>query len=303
MTPEEIVNQYYWWVLSRIKTELLTSPTGKPIRYELSHVGAAGVPNNQTEENILRKLNEWSAIKIVNEIPRTWQTSHMSIFEFEVRIPLFNQIYDKYLALSNPESKKKTYEKLLTDLSIPTLKTILEILEEIEKLAETTPTGQPFAVNTAEYRSDGYNEISLIEKLEEWEILTTEGQDDYGHPIVFATPDSIRNFKAALTNIYQRKTLKKQEAEQAIHPTVYFSPRMNNPTDFKASRSQLNNNNADRVNNLVCGNLRIDLEQGTICYGNNNPIEISPSNNIVKFLVILMRGGKAIEYVEIAKQT
>ena len=59
---------------------------------------------------------------------------------------------------------------------------------------------------------------------------------------------------------------------------------------------------SDRVNNLVCGNLRIDLEQGTICYGNNNPIEISPSNNIVKFLVILMRGGKAIEYVEIAKQ-
>jgi len=71
MTPEEIVNQYYWWVLSRIKTELLTSPTGKPIRYELSHVGAAGVPNNQTEENILRKLNEWSAIKIVNEITKS----------------------------------------------------------------------------------------------------------------------------------------------------------------------------------------------------------------------------------------
>lgn len=59
--------------------------------------------------------------------------------------------------------------------------------------------------------------------------------------------------------------------------------------------------NSPAKNELVCGKLRVDLDQGVIHYGNNNPVEISPDNNIVKLLVVLMQSRKIAEYTEIAK--
>jgi len=53
---------------------------------------------------------------------------------------------------------------------------------------------------------------------------------------------------------------------------------------------------------LICENLHINLTQGTICYANNNVIEISPDNKIVKFLIILIENRRVVEYVEIAKK-
>ncbi len=72
MTTEERVSEYYWWVVSRIKEAILTSPKNFPIQYELSHVSAVGVPNNETEENILKRLEEIKAIRIANNAGKDW---------------------------------------------------------------------------------------------------------------------------------------------------------------------------------------------------------------------------------------
>lgn len=82
MDTDQRVVQYFQWVLDRIKELLETSSSDKPLRYELSHVAAAGVPSNEMEENIVLKLAELKAVKIVKSFPRTWQYEHNGYFEF-----------------------------------------------------------------------------------------------------------------------------------------------------------------------------------------------------------------------------
>jgi len=53
---------------------------------------------------------------------------------------------------------------------------------------------------------------------------------------------------------------------------------------------------------LKCGKLQVNLSQGVIQYSGNNPVEIEPDNEIIKFLVVLMESKKVVEYVEIAKR-
>lgn len=60
--------------------------------------------------------------------------------------------------------------------------------------------------------------------------------------------------------------------------------------------------NPPAKNKLLCGKLQIDLDQGVIRCGNDNPVEISPDNNIVKFLVVLIQNKRIVEYTEIAKK-
>lgn len=103
MTPKERTNQYYLWVLERIKEEILTTPSNKPLVYELSHIVAAGVPSNDTEANIVRKLHEWKAIKIIEESPRDWLGSGRHIFKLKVLEPKFTEVYSYYQGLSKNE--------------------------------------------------------------------------------------------------------------------------------------------------------------------------------------------------------
>jgi len=52
---------------------------------------------------------------------------------------------------------------------------------------------------------------------------------------------------------------------------------------------------------LICGVLRINLEQGIISYSDKTPVEISSDTKIIKFLVFLMQNKRVVEYREIAK--
>lgn len=89
MTPEEKVNQYYWWVLEQIKEEVLTTPSNKHLVYELSNIIAAGVPSNDTDANIVRKLHERKAIRITEESPRDWRGSGRHIFKLKILEPIY----------------------------------------------------------------------------------------------------------------------------------------------------------------------------------------------------------------------
>ena len=51
-----------------------------------------------------------------------------------------------------------------------------------------------------------------------------------------------------------------------------------------------------------CGQLRVNLDAGTIQYGNKEPVTVSPKEMRVAFLALLIEGdGQIVEYVKIAK--
>ncbi len=105
MTPEESVNEYYCWVLSRIKEDLLTTPKNEPIRYRLSHVMAAGVPSKETEKNILKKLAENGALRIEDNSAEKWLSGGASdVFNLKIFQPRFNEIYNHYLKIDSNEN-------------------------------------------------------------------------------------------------------------------------------------------------------------------------------------------------------
>lgn len=61
MSTNETVDQYYRFVLEKIKTALHTSPLNRPVEYRLSRNGIyriLGLPDNKTEKNILLRLGE-----------------------------------------------------------------------------------------------------------------------------------------------------------------------------------------------------------------------------------------------------
>jgi len=53
-------------------------------------------------------------------------------------------------------------------------------------------------------------------------------------------------------------------------------------------------------NVLSCRNLVLNLTQGTVKYGEKDPIEISPNMDEVKFLALLMSNDRIVKYDEIA---
>lgn len=126
MTPEERVSEYYWWVVRRIKEEILTSPQNSTIRYELSHVGAAGVPNNETEENILRQLEEIKALKILNDPSAGYSRK---IFDLQIIQPKFDRIYEERRidAPSNKKDNEKEIDEWLDTKDSHTLGRMLQV--------------------------------------------------------------------------------------------------------------------------------------------------------------------------------
>lgn len=114
---------------------------------------------------------------------------------------------------------KNEYKDKISLLSSNTRKLGSELIDKLIQLTETTPTGNPFILETADYRSDGYNEKSMVEKFEEWGILTVEADDEYGHPIVLPSLEKLNKVKDALIQYSEEEIIKKQESQQALRPT------------------------------------------------------------------------------------
>ncbi len=149
MTTEERVGEYYRWVLDRLKELLDTSPSNKPIRYELSHVAAAGVPNNETEENIVRKLDELGAVKITGEFPRTWEYNHNGYFELLILQPRFDELCRKFGVIEevdneNDNKPQTTEPKFLEIENLPedTLQPVWWLFKRIKKEYLATSEGE-----------------------------------------------------------------------------------------------------------------------------------------------------------------
>jgi len=96
MTPDERVHQEIWWVLQRIKEEIFVTEKGKLVKYELIYAIGGSAPSIERQKNIIFKLQEWRAVKIVREpglglrgVGRKW-------FKLKILQPKFDGICEKY---------------------------------------------------------------------------------------------------------------------------------------------------------------------------------------------------------------
>lgn len=138
-------------------------------------------------------------------------------------------------------------EEFLSTLSFDTKKVVLEIIDHLEKLLETSSKGKPVLLETADYRSDGYNDKSLVYKLAEEKLLSVEGEDEFGHPFIQASLETVRKFKNNLQKSLNKEIIDRQAAEQALYPGGGFVPAGNTPEEkmqYELDRIAKNNPNA-----------------------------------------------------------
>lgn len=219
MTSDEAFNQKLWHVLQRIQAERQLKIDNEQIGYVLSDAITPNTPSKEEERNIVLKLAQLHAVKIIQHTKTDRHIQNKEKFELAILLPKFDEVYKKFQLAVDPTASNFYFEKIVKVLSPGTKKVILEMIEKLEKKAETTPDDDLIYFEIAAYRSDGYDEQSLINKLEEWKILTVEGNDEYGHPLILTSLEKIRKFKNVLEKQYHEKVLVKQIAEQAIRPS------------------------------------------------------------------------------------
>ncbi len=199
MSSDQRIIEYYQWVLDRIKVKLGTTPSNKPLRYELGHVGGAGIPNNETEENIILKLEELKAIQIINEFPRESGYRHRSIFDLIALQPKFDEVYEEFRikeVLKNQTAEQalppsgyipvnytgQTINKLNADeivnsFSPPNYPFVLSVLREISSLVEFSPDNEIYYQLQSSPGQPIIQERMFLKKLEKLRLLKHLGEN------------------------------------------------------------------------------------------------------------------------------
>lgn len=111
MTPEERFNQDVWWILQEIAGRKLATLEGKPTEFEVVKLIAAGIPSQDRQKNIIHKLQEWKAVKILNESPADWGGSGKHIFKLQLLVPKFTEIYKKFQKACDLTSYLNDYQE------------------------------------------------------------------------------------------------------------------------------------------------------------------------------------------------
>lgn len=169
MTPEERFAEYVMWVLNGIKEESLATLEGEPIEYNYSHVGAAGVPSNDTEEKILYKLQEWKAIKITDLIDTT--SDFEGRFYLEILQPKFDETYNQYKKLASPATR------IVNGFSSENLPFVLFVLKGIISAAEFSTENEIKYKLQSPAGEQLMRERQLLSKLQSFDILWSYGED------------------------------------------------------------------------------------------------------------------------------
>lgn len=101
MNPEEEFNHDVLYILQKLKREILSTETGKPVEFRLTTVIAAGYPSSRKEQQILKKLAEWGAVKLVGLMSGNWDYPRR-VYTLEILYPKFEEVYRKYENLNQP---------------------------------------------------------------------------------------------------------------------------------------------------------------------------------------------------------
>lgn len=103
MTPEEVFNQNVWWVLSKIMEESLATKSGDYVPYNYSIVIGPGLPSEDRQRNILFKLEEWGALKVIDD-PFDSRADGDASFYLDLNPTKFSEVYSKYQQLCQPKN-------------------------------------------------------------------------------------------------------------------------------------------------------------------------------------------------------
>ena len=72
--------------------------------------------------------------------------------------------------------------------------------------------------------------------------------------------------------------------------------------EIEKQYTQIDSTVSEQQNILQWQELKLDLSKGTLQYKNSPPIDVSPSEEEIMFLAVLMRAKRIVEYVEIARE-
>lgn len=108
MTPEEKFNHQVWEILQKIKEDYIAAETGKPIEYEFPHVQGVGIIPKKRRRDIFYKLQEWKAIKIINE---SIVGNSTPLLEYQVLKTKFEEIYQKLQKACDLTTYLNEYQK------------------------------------------------------------------------------------------------------------------------------------------------------------------------------------------------
>ncbi|MEW6407785.1 MAG: hypothetical protein AB1465_03785 [Patescibacteria group bacterium] len=116
MTPEEKFNQDVWWILQEIKKDELLTPKGEKVEFLIRSLSLPknrntkrkdatyNFPQEETQRRLLKKLKEWEAIddfKMVADMMRGSDIFNPTIYQFSIKQPKFNELYQKYEDIHN----------------------------------------------------------------------------------------------------------------------------------------------------------------------------------------------------------
>jgi hypothetical protein len=132
MTPMEQFNNDVWYVLQVIKEASLYVVKGEPIEYTINTnflIFSNKVPNAEKQLKILKKLQEWDAIKFITEdLPNNVALLDVLTIQFCLK-PKFDKIHQKY--------KKRVIEPAKNIEEKDKLSKITEIVKQKQEIPET----------------------------------------------------------------------------------------------------------------------------------------------------------------------
>lgn len=170
MTPEEKFNEEVWWVLQKIRTEELRTRRDEPIEWVMQArpLIGAGIPPIGVRQKILLKLEEWGAIRIIEQDTQDTTYGKDFIYTFELIHQKFNDLYKVYQEVNEP--KRPHLQPVDITPTAPFHQpTMREIMEDAER-------------GMQEVRKQSFEERLLRKSFKQQRILSAK-EDKYTHAL------------------------------------------------------------------------------------------------------------------------
>lgn len=142
MTPEERFNQQVWEILQDLKEEYLAA--GELIRYKKPSVIGAGIIPWKRKVNILKRLQEWGALKIILKRSKSqdygfgFEWENISVLDIKVIQPQFDKVYKKFKKACDVTSYLNDFQdKVLSNTEKPKFSHVDQVQAKITKWLDT----------------------------------------------------------------------------------------------------------------------------------------------------------------------
>jgi len=134
MTKKEKLNRQIWEILQDIEVDYEVGETGKAIEYEFPHFQGVGIIPKKRRKDIYYKLQEWRAIKILNESI----TGGVPLLKYRVLQPKFRETYKKFQKACDINSYLNDFQqKAFKGKKLPKFSQVKQEKTKIDKWLES----------------------------------------------------------------------------------------------------------------------------------------------------------------------